>query len=174
MAADILIRALHSADASAFRALRLKALVNAPEAFGASYEEEVSLPLETIQSRLSTSAPNVVFGAFAEGALIGMAGFAIHERIKARHKGVMWGVFVEPDWRGRSIAKALVRRVIDHASQHVIMLEAAVGLRNEGARRTYHALGFKPYGIQRKALRVGDQFHDEELLSIELPQRPGL
>jgi RimJ/RimL family protein N-acetyltransferase len=66
----------------------------------------------------------------------------------------------------------LVQSVIDHASRHVIMLEAAVGLTNDGARRTYHGLGFKPYGIQRKALLVGDRFYDEELLYLDLPQ-PG-
>jgi len=55
----------------------------------------------------------------------------------------------------------------------VIMLEAAVGLTNEGARRTYRGLGFKPYGIERKAIRVGDVFYDEELLFLDLPQPEG-
>jgi GNAT superfamily N-acetyltransferase len=83
---------------------------------------------------------------------------------------VMWGVFVKPEWRKQRVGKALVQRVIDHASRHVIMLEAAVGLANASARRTYHGLGFKPYGIERKAIRVGDIFHDEELLYLDLPQ----
>ena len=170
MASDILIRVLDPSDASTFRDLRLEALASAPEAFGASYEEEASLPLETIQTRLSSSGPNAVFGAFAGGNLVGVAGFAVHERVKASHKGVMWGVFVRPEWRGHSIGRALVQRVTDHASRHVIMLEATVGLTNEGARRTYHGLGFKPYGVQRKALRVGDRFYDEELLCIDFPQ----
>jgi ribosomal protein S18 acetylase RimI-like enzyme len=169
MASDILIRILEPSDAQAFRELRLEALTVAPEAFGASYEEDASLPLETIRTRLSAS-PNVVFGAFAEHALIGMAGFSVHDRVKARHKGVLWGVYVKAEWRGHHIAKRLVQHVIDHASRHVIMLEAAVGLTNDGARRTYHGLGFKPYGIERKALRVGDTFYDEELLYLDLPQ----
>src|SRR4051794_11427972 len=173
MAADILIRALDATDAPAFRALRLEALASSPEAFAASHEEEVDVPLETIRTRLS-SAPNAVFGAFADDSLVGMAGFAVHDRLKARHKGVMWGVFVSPSWRGHRIGKALVQRVIDHASRHVIMLEAAVGLANESARRTYHGLGFKPFGIERKALRIGDAFYDEELLYIDLAQSAGV
>jgi RimJ/RimL family protein N-acetyltransferase len=52
------------------------------------------------------------------------------------------------------------------------MLEAAVGLTNGSARRTYHNLGFRPYGIERKAIRIGDVFHDEELLYLDLA-RPG-
>jgi RimJ/RimL family protein N-acetyltransferase len=171
MTSGIPIRILEPSDAEAFRDLRLEALTVAPEAFGASYEEDAALPLETIRARLSAS-PNVVFGAFTDHALIGMAGFAVYDRVKARHKGLLWGVYVKAEWRGHQVGKRLVQSVIDHASYHVMMLEAAVGLTNDGARRTYHGLGFKPYGIQRKALRVGDMFYDEELLYLDLP-RPG-
>jgi len=76
MSSTILIRLLEPSDAEVFRHLRLEALTVAPEAFGASYEEDASLPLETIRARLSAS-PNAVFGAFADRAPIGMAGFAV-------------------------------------------------------------------------------------------------
>lgn len=170
MTANILIRPLEPSDAQTFRDLRLEALATCPEAFGSSYEEEAPLPLETIRSRIPPSGPNAIFGAFAGERLVGLAGFAIYDRLKASHKGLMWGVYVQADWRGHGLGKRLVQHVIEHASQHVIMLEAAVGLTNESARRTYHALGFKPYGIERKALRVGGIFYDEELLFIDLPQ----
>jgi GNAT superfamily N-acetyltransferase len=169
MTSDIVIRILEPSDAEGFRDLRLEALTVAPEAFGASYEEDASLPLETIRARLSAS-PNVIFGAFADDDLIGMAGFAVYDRVKARHKGLLWGVYVKAEWRRHHVGKRLVQSVIDHASRHVIMLEATVGLANDSARHTYHGLGFKPYGIQRKALRVGDTFYDEELLYLDLPQ----
>jgi GNAT superfamily N-acetyltransferase len=173
MSATILIRPLQPSDAQAYQDLRLAALSISPEAFGSSYEEEAPLALETIRARMPSSDPNAIFGAFAGEDLIGMAGFAVYERLKARHKGVMWGVFVQPEWRKQRVGKALVQHVIDHASRHVIMLEAAVGLTNESARRTYHGLGFKPYGIERKAIRIGDIFHDEELLCLDLPHSRG-
>ncbi|MBA1157893.1 GNAT family N-acetyltransferase [Microvirga mediterraneensis] len=174
MSASFSIRPLRPSDARAYRDLRLEALQGSPEAFGSSYEEEAPLPLETIEARIPTSGPNAIFGAFAGEALVGMAGFAVYERVKARHKGVMWGVFVRPEWRKQRVGKALVRQVIDHASRHVIMIEAAVGLANESARRTYHGLGFTPYGVERKAIRIGDVFHDEELLYLDLPQAQGV
>ena len=173
MTADALIRPLEPSDAQAFRDLRLDALSSSPEAFGSSYEEEAPLPLETIRSRIPASGPNAIFGAFAADRLVGMAGFAVYDRVKASHKGVMWGVYVRTEWHGKRLGRALVQRVIEHASRHVIMLEAAVGLTNEGARRTYHSLGFEPYGIERKAIRVGDRFHDEELLCMDLPGPSG-
>ncbi|MCG7391447.1 GNAT family N-acetyltransferase [Microvirga sp. ACRRW] len=173
MTADILIRCLEPSDVQAFRDLRLEALATNPEAFGSSYEEEVTLPLETIRARIPTSGPNAIFGAFAGERLVGMAGFAVYDRRKASHKGLMWGVYVQAEWRGKSLGRKLVQHVIARAAQHVIVLEAAVGITNEGARRTYHALGFKPYGIERKALRVGDTFYDEELLFIDF-EEPGV
>ncbi|MGO4387070.1 N-acetyltransferase family protein [Microvirga sp. 2YAF29] len=167
MTTQPIIRPLTPSDAQAFREVRLEALATNPEAFGSSYEEEVDLPLETIRSRIPVAGQNAIFGAFVGERLVGMAGFAVHNRVKASHKGVMWGVYVHADWRGYGLGRKLVQHVIEQASRHVIILEAAVGLNNDSARRTYHALGFKPYGIEPKALRVGDTFYDEELLSIE-------
>ncbi|WP_414473795.1 N-acetyltransferase family protein [Microvirga sp. M2] len=171
MTADIPIRILEPTDARAYRDLRLEALAASPEAFGSSYEEEAPLPLEAVRARIPACGPNAIFGAFAEGRLVGMAGFAVHERAKASHKGVMWGVYVQADRRGQGLGRRLVQQVIDHATRHVIMLEAAVGLTNDNARRTYRALGFRPYGIERKALRVGGVFYDEELLVIDFQER---
>lgn len=166
-AASVLVRPFLPSDAQAYRELRLEALASAPEAFGSSYEEEVSLSVEDFRARIPLSGPNAIFGGFSGQALVGMAGFVMYDRLKARHKGLMWGVFVKPAWRGTGLGRDLVRHVVDHASKHVVVLEAAVGLANESARRTYHRLGFEPYGIERKALRVGETYYDEELLLID-------
>lgn len=161
------LRPLVPSDARAFRDLRLEALAGVPEAFGSSYEEEVARSLDDFRAMIPEGGPGRIFGGWSGDRLVGMAGFAVQGRLKARHKGVMWGVYVQPDLRGQGLGEALVRQVVTHAAAHVIVLEAAVGLSNTGARRTYHKLGFRPYGLERKALRVGDTFYDEELLFME-------
>ena len=155
-------------DAQAFQRLRLEGLETSPEAFASSYEEEVSLPIETVSARIppppdrtQSSAPSPM------GTLSAWRGFAAHDRMKARHKGVMWGVYVKPEWRGQRVGKALVRQVIDHAARHVIVLEAAVTHHERERPAHLSGLGFQPYGIERKAIRVGDTFYDEELLFLE-------
>ena len=166
--ATALIRRLGPSDAEAYRALRLGALAQAPEAFGASHEEEAAYPMDIIRARLPESGPSAVFGGFAGGRLVGMAGFLANDRIKQRHKGVLWGVFVQPGYRTHGLGEQLVRRVIEHAAAHVVLLHATVVTSNRAARRLYARLGFREYGIERMGLRVGDAFHDEALIALDL------
>ena len=144
-----------------------------PLAFGSSYEEEVEQPIELVRQRLSGDGPSAVFGAFAADALVGMAGFAFNDRVKQRHKGGLWGVYVQPQWRGRGLGEGLVKAVIAHASKHVQWLQATVGVTNLDAKRIYNRLGFVPYGLERQGLCVDGVYYDEELLALDLKQRQG-
>jgi RimJ/RimL family protein N-acetyltransferase len=160
--------ALRTLRLEALRTLRLEALTFAPEAFGSTPEEESARPMDLVRARLDPSIPDAVFGAFANGDLVGMAGFALSPGIKKRHKGLLWGVFVRAPWRNRGAGEQLVRAVIDHARSNVLVLQASVVTANAAARGIYHRLGFVRYGTERRALRVGDTFHDEELLVLDL------
>ena len=165
---NIVFRALGAPDAEAYRVLRLTALATSPEAFGSSHEEEAELSLESFRARVVTTGRNVIFGAFADNRLVGMAGFAASERVKERHKGTLWGVFLMPEWRGRGLGDRLIARVIEHANEHVLVLQASVVATNQRARQAYVRFGFVPYGIERQALRIGGMFYDSEHLALNL------
>ncbi|SHG72089.1 Protein N-acetyltransferase, RimJ/RimL family [Kaistia soli DSM 19436] len=160
------LRQLRAPDAEAFRALRLAGLINAPTAFGASPAQEVARPIETVRALLD-AAPNAVFGAFVEGRLVGLAGFFRHDGDKARHRGQLWGVYVDPAVRGRGVARRLVEAVIDHARRHVAILEAAVSVGNDHAGALYSVLGFEAYARHPAALMVEGAFIDEILLRLD-------
>lgn len=167
-ASDSEIRPVRAADAEAWRALRLQALKDDSAAFTSSYEEEAALDPEAFARRIpSGNGADVLFGLFVEGALQGAAGFAVFKGLKLRHKGLLWGVYVRPQWRGRGFAKALVARVIEQARTRVAVLQAGVMAGNNPARSTYLSLGFEPYGLERAALRVNGVDIDEELLWID-------
>ena len=162
------IRPLRAADADAWRALRLQALKEEPASFAFSYEDAVVIdPDEFARIIPAEGAADALFGLFINDMLEGAAGFMVQGGLKRRHKGLLWGVYVRPPWRGRGFARALVRRVIEHARDHVVLLEASVTVGNDGARRIYLELGFRPYGLELAALRVGDVDFDEELLSLD-------
>lgn len=163
-----LIRPLTEADATAYRSLRLQALRDHPEAFGASYEDEVARSLEMTARRLDGGPLNRVFGAFAGDDLVGTAGFIVPDRsLKSCHKGLLVGVHVAPAHRGHGLGRALVTAVIDHARAHVVLLQAGVGVANTPALRLYESLGFRHYGREDKALRVDGVFIDEALIVLD-------
>ncbi|OYW61309.1 MAG: hypothetical protein B7Z40_18690 [Bosea sp. 12-68-7] len=167
MDAPPLIRTLTATDATAYRALRLQALRDHPEAFGASHEDEAARSLEMTAKRLNDGPLNCVFGAFSGDELIGTAGFVVPDRsAKSRHKGLLVGVHVAPERRGQGLARALVSAVIAHARAHVVLLQAAVGVDNAPALRLYESLGFRRYGLEDKALRVDGVFIDEALIVL--------
>ncbi len=165
MAKNASIRRLEPADAEAFRAIRLEALERNPEAFQATLHDEVTEPLDRIADRLRRAA---VFGAFVDGRLVGTAGFFAHQGEKVRHKGVLWGMYVRPEARGRGIGAALVEHVIAHARTEVEILALSVVTENAAARRIYERLGFVAYGTEPHAMKQDGIYYDEVLMAKRL------
>jgi len=159
------IRRLSPADAILYRDIRLEALKLAPEAFSSTFGAENSEPLTWFGSRLGNSA---VFGAFAGGELLGIAGFFRQQGQKVAHKGMLVGMYVRPDARGAGLGRRLAEAVIEHACRHVEILQLTVVSGNEAARRLYERLGFVEYGIEKNALKAGADYWDEVLMAKSL------
>jgi ribosomal protein S18 acetylase RimI-like enzyme len=159
------VKILGPEDAGAFRALRLEALERHPCAFAAAHEEESGQSAADVAARLASQA---VFGSFVDRALVGVAGFATPALAKKRHKGLLWGVYVGERLRGHGLGRALVARVIEHARERVAQLHASVVTGNAVACRLYRDLGFVTYGIEPRALKVGERYFDQALMVLML------
>ncbi|HWX48043.1 MAG TPA: GNAT family N-acetyltransferase [Roseomonas sp.] len=166
MAPAFSLRRLGAADAASYRDLRLDGLRRHPEAFGAAWEEEIEKPLAWFADRLEG---NAVFGAWMEGdQLAGVAGLMVPAGPKQRHKGILWGMYVRPEARGSGAAPALVRRVLEQAGGSVEEVRLTVVASNTAAVRLYSRFGFRPYGCEPRALKVGDCYYDEMLMALSL------
>jgi ribosomal protein S18 acetylase RimI-like enzyme len=169
-----IIRLLTEADASQAYELRLQALQESPEAFGSTYAETVRRGLESYRQRLlQPLTETFTLGAYASGRLVGMVAFFRDTGDKDRHKGYIVGMYVEPQSRGQGIGRALVAEAIARARQvpDVVQLQLAVVTSNVAARHLYQALGFVAYGLEPRALRLGeDQYWDEQLMILRLDQ----
>jgi len=170
----VTIRVLTEADAVAYRALRLRALHEDPEAFGSTYAQEAARPLAVTQARLQVP-DNATFGAFDNGSdgagsstLVGIVTLIRQDGEKDRHKTEMVAMYVASEARGRGIGRLLVQAVIARAqaTAGVEQIHCTAVTANAAALSLYHALGFASYGIERHALKVGDQYWDEELLAL--------
>lgn len=162
------IRRLDGGDFASFRALRLDALRLHPEAFGSSFEEELAEAPDVLERRFLLP-PSVTFGVFCDGALVGMAGLLRQTRIKTRHKGDVYGVYVDAAHRGGGLANALVAAVIAEARDAGLrVLHLTVTAGNDAARRTYEHLGFAHFATERRGLAIDDVFYDVEHMAMEL------
>lgn len=165
-----IIRTLTTDDAEIFRELRLRALREEPEAFGSSWEEENQRPLEQTIARLQ-AAGMTSFGAFDDaGNLVGMVRLWRHDGVKTEHKADIISMYVAPEARGRDVGRMLLEAAITHArvTLGIEQLLLAVNTANTAARNLYLAMGFKPYGVEQKALKLGDRYLDEELMALSL------
>jgi ribosomal protein S18 acetylase RimI-like enzyme len=142
----------------------LEALRVSPEAFSSSYDDEAGQDLGFFARRL----PNT-FGCFVGDVLVGTAGLVVAAGVKMRHRGTIVGVFLLPAYRGRGLARRLMESVIVAAREAgLASLRLGVTVGNEPAERLYGALGFRCYGIETDAIRVGGVGFDEALMVLDL------
>jgi L-amino acid N-acyltransferase YncA len=161
------VRRLAAEDAEAWRAVRLEALQREPDAFGATYGEEAARPVDWFRERVS--APDPIFGGFADGALIGTAGYHRDHELKQAHRAHVWAVYVAPAHRRQGVARSVMQALTAEASANRISrLVLGVTAGSAGPYDFYRSLGFAPYGIEPDAKRYEGRSLDLVLMSLKL------
>lgn len=162
-------RLLIAADAEAYRNLRLEALQNNPEAFGSSFEEEKDNPIELFASRFESQGSYTI-GVFDQEQLVGVATLVQESKLKLKHKASIFAVYVSPKKRGLGIGKRLMVEVINKARElkGVEQLHLTVVSTNASAKGLYSSLGFEVFGTEKRALKIGQQYFDEDYMALYL------
>jgi RimJ/RimL family protein N-acetyltransferase len=160
------LRALNAADAARFKTLRLFAIETSPASFWFTQEDEARRTIDEMAARIRQTDTQVVYGAFEQDALIGIAGLRREPFQKVRHKAVIWGVFVDPAHRRKGIAQDLLKAAVEHASAQwdCAQLRLWVNAENPAAKALYASLGFVTYGMEPRAMLVDGRYYDEELM----------
>lgn len=168
------IRVLGPHDADAFHAVRLRALLEHPDAFLMEPEEHVGMERAELLRRLTPSDDGViaVVGAFDQGALVGMVGSFRTGRPKIAHTAMIWGMYVAPAARGRGAGRAMLDHLIERlrAVPAIERVGLSVMSSNTAARRLYERTGFSTWGIDRGAFQVGGRRLDEHHMVLVLPR----
>lgn len=126
---------------------------------------------EEVRRRFPCAEGNFVVGAFDEGGqLVGVAGFYREKHLKLLHKGVVWGMYVAPEARGRGVGRALLSAVIERARSlaglEQIVLDVVTV--NEAARSLYRAQGFQVYALEQRAMKQAGEYYDVEHMVLPL------
>jgi RimJ/RimL family protein N-acetyltransferase len=164
-----MIRALRSADADAFLALRRQALLDAPLAFLSSPADDLGASLAAARAQLRRAPEAVVFGALAP-ALVGMVGLYRDRHLKAGHKAHLWGMYVTPAHRRHGLGAALLQTAVTHAREidGVTRVHLGVSEAAPAARRLYERLGFTVWGTEPDALSHGGETVAEHHMMLRL------
>lgn len=164
------------ADAERYARLRLRMLVESPWAFSASPEDDKSQDLHHLARRLGEDE----YAIFAvttpddpAGALIASAGISRWPSPKFRHRAAMWGVYVEPEYRGRGLGRAIMAAAIDLAATWpgVEYVDLGASERAREALRLYGSLGFVAWGREPEATKIDGRGYDEIHMALRLPRR---
>lgn len=148
------VRRLGPDDWETFRAIRLRSLADSPDAFGSTLEREQGFTEADWRTRLSGPVvvvddpdPVAVGGTFDDDG-------ALH----------VWGMWTDPDHRGRGHARAVLDALVRPGTPTVLDVNVA----NTGARALYLRYGFVATG-KLEPLRPGSEQRIELMV---LPAEP--
>jgi len=168
---DVVVRPVRAGEAAALRAVRLRALADAPEAFGETLEHSRARGPASYEELVADAVAGRAFVGVAElaGELVGMTGVRRHDPGKFGHRAMVWGVWVAPEARGVGVAGALLDQAVAWSRvAGVGTLELTVVVDNLVALRLYRRAGFVVYGTDPDAMRQGDRSVAEHLMQLRL------
>jgi ribosomal protein S18 acetylase RimI-like enzyme len=140
----VIIERLTSLDGERLRAIRLRSLRDAPDAFITTWDEAAALGPESWVRQLEELA---TFVASDEGVDLGLVRGAIHEQ--DRDAAYVISMWVAPEARRRGVGSALVDAVVQWArAQGLRRLLLDVAEANTSAIAFYTSEGFVPTGRQ--------------------------
>ncbi len=147
-----------------YRALRLEALKKEPIAFGSHYDEEKNFSEDVWRRRIGDA-----FFALSEDKPIGMIVYIRENKIKTKHIGNIFGVYVTRKYRGQGVGKKLMDTVLTQAqkTEDAVKIKLSVNPEQKAAVKLYQSCGFKIVGQLKKELFVEGKFYDE--LVMEKP-----
>jgi len=156
------IRGVRPREWRALRELRLRALADAPDAFGDTHERAATEPEATWRAWIERgwgSGPQVTLVAEEEGAWHGIVvGVLLDAEPGAAHAAHLYAMWVDPARRGEGLGRALVEAVAAWARERgATRLRLGVTTTNTAAAALYRSCGFLPTGEQERELREGSE-----------------
>lgn len=144
MTDKIFTRRWSESDWEDFKKIRLEAISQKPEVFGASFDNESSQDDSFWKARLSDAYKGAVFGLYDEDQLIGLTGIYRHYDCMKDDTAMLCMSFIRAEYRGKGLSDLLYKARIDWAKAQGNIRTLIVGHRegNNASRRANQRWGF--------------------------------
>lgn len=174
------IAVLSAAHVRQCRALMLHAYEHAADAFTSTVEERAGEPESWWVRRIADpTGMTMAFGGFVGDELVGTVALEFSPKPKTKHKALVIGMYVMPEWRGNGAARALLQAAIDRCRSQgdILVMQLTVTEGNEPAIALYRSAGFEPFGTEPMAIRTPAGYRSKvhmwlDLSGVANPQTP--
>lgn len=142
------VRQFRDDEFESFLKIRGKALATDPSAFMVTLEAFESRDEYLKKQRFSRHVKkddHLIVGAFEDEQCVGMTGLVRIHPDSVR--GKVWGVFVEPQYRGQGLGKKMLNLITQESAGFDWMKELVLSVNNdnEQAIRVYEEVGFEKF-----------------------------
>ncbi len=167
---NVVIQKLSLEHTSAYRELRLLSYQESPYAFSESYEDEHQKNIDDFKDEIiQDSYPEEYFilGCFDGDKLVAFVKFKRDQRTKARHKAMVYAMYVHPDYRGKGLGKQLMQYILDKCGEMPDMEQIHLWVlhhKRASAANFYKSLGFKSMSKVIADLKVENEYIDAEYM----------
>jgi len=162
---EVVVRPLTNDDWELYKTIRLRSLLDSPDAYSSTYEREYEFADQEWIDRVSGScrvSQTLPLIAELDGKAIGIACGIVHSEDDDTAK--IYQMWVQPDKRGQGIGKLLLNRLLEWAeSAELDKVELTVTTNNDDAVRFYRCTGFTNIG-ELEPLRSGSELSVQNMV----------
>jgi GNAT superfamily N-acetyltransferase len=168
------VRPVRMGDGGLLREVRLAALAANPGAFLETYDEVAADSDDLWAARAAASTgegDQLILLALDGERPVGMAGIARDIGQRRRHRATLWGVWLDPECRGRGVGRRLVQGALDWATSAGVRAVYLEVVENEDPSWSlYGRLGFVRREVDPFGAHVDGRFVALERLVLVLDE----
>jgi ribosomal protein S18 acetylase RimI-like enzyme len=142
-------------------------LLNDGENFRISPNDDINAPFPT-QDR----DDSFTLGSFVNNTLVGVVSFERDggNREKLRHKGILFRMYVAPEFRGQGVAKTFIEELLIRIRKisDIEQVNLVVAAHNETAKNLYRNFGFVSFSSEKYAIKWQGKYFTEEQMVLTI------
>ncbi|RYY33447.1 MAG: GNAT family N-acetyltransferase [Sphingobacteriaceae bacterium] len=164
---NITIKEIPAEEIKTYKAFFSKALTDDEDNFRLSPDDDNDAPFPT-----RGAADSFTIGVYVNETLAGVASFERegNTREKLRHKGLLFRMYILPDYRGKGLAKKLISDIVHRAMQlgNIEQINLTVIANNIKAIKLYEQFGFRTFSSEERAIKWKGKYFTENRLALKL------